>query len=139
MSKTIKINGKLLTLLLEKKTGKTLKDLSLEAGFSKNFLAEACRTGKASPTVAAVVKLYGVDIDEAIEKEPEDKPTSGAQLSFDDLYISDREGLKKLFREVFIETISDFYCREIMAEYDHTSGIYTIRMKVRGNDYASEC
>ena len=62
MSKnTIKIRGDLLKKRLEITTGKTLYELSEENGFSRNFLSEACRSGRASPIVQAVVRRYGIE------------------------------------------------------------------------------
>ena len=62
MSKnTISIRGDLLKKRLEITTGKTLYELSEENGFSRNFLSEACRSGRASPIVQAVVRKYGIE------------------------------------------------------------------------------
>lgn len=61
MSKnTIKIDGAKLKNLLEYYTKKSLYEISEDEGFSRNFLSQACRSGKASPIVQAVAKNYGV-------------------------------------------------------------------------------
>ena len=61
MSKnTIKIDGAKLKALLEYYAEKSLYEISEDEGFSRNFLSQACRSGKASPIVQAVAKNYGV-------------------------------------------------------------------------------
>lgn len=61
MSKnTIKIDGAKLKNLLEYYAKKSLYEISEDEGFSRNFLSQACRSGKASPIVQAVAKNYGV-------------------------------------------------------------------------------
>lgn len=61
MSKnTIKINGEKLRALLEQNSGKKIREISVDNGFSKNMIAEACRKGEASPIVQNIAKLYGI-------------------------------------------------------------------------------
>ena len=62
MSKnTIKIDGKKLKGLLEYYAKKSLYEISEDEGFSRNFLSQACRSGKASPIVQSVARNYGVE------------------------------------------------------------------------------
>ena len=62
MSKnTIKIDGAKLKALLEYNAKRSLYEISEDEGFSRNFLAQACRSGKASPIVQAVARNYGVE------------------------------------------------------------------------------
>lgn len=82
---TITIDGGKLRTILETKTGKSIYDISSENGFARNFLNEACRNNKASNIVQAVVRLYGIEPEEYIFKEPEEKPKEFKQISFDDL------------------------------------------------------
>lgn len=80
MSKnTIKIDGKKLKGLLEYYAKKSLYDISEEEGFSRNFLSQACRSGKASPIVQSVARNYGV--------EPEQYKLSGElkQMRIEDI------------------------------------------------------
>ena len=58
MKNVIDIDGSKLKSLLTEKTGKSLKELSLENGFSDSFLRMVIKSGKASPTAQAVIKLY---------------------------------------------------------------------------------
>lgn len=82
---TITIDGGKLRTILETKTGKSIYDISSENGFARNFLNEACRNNKASNIVQAVVRLYGIEPEEYIFKETEEKPKEFKQISFDDL------------------------------------------------------
>ena len=72
MSKnTIKIDGAKLKALLEYYAKKSLYEISEDEGFSRNFLAQACRSGKASPIVQAVARNYGVEPEQYKLKEKE--------------------------------------------------------------------
>lgn len=67
MSKnTIKIDGAKLRKLLEERSGISLYQISEDEGFSRNFLAQACRSGKASPIVQNVANKYSVRKEEYI-------------------------------------------------------------------------
>ena len=68
---TIKIDGKKLKSLLENTTGKDIYTLSVENGFSRNLLNEACRKGYASVVVQNLVKLYGISPEAYAVKDPE--------------------------------------------------------------------
>lgn len=72
MSKnTIKIDGAKLKNLLEYYTKKSLYDISEDEGFSRNFLPQACRSGKASPIVQSVARNYGVEPEQYKLKDKE--------------------------------------------------------------------
>lgn len=67
MSKnTIKIDGAKLKQLLEERSGRSLYQISEDEGFSRNFLSQACRSGKASPIVQSVANKYSVRKEEYI-------------------------------------------------------------------------
>ena len=81
MSKnTIKIDGAKLKNLLEYYTKKSLYEISEDEGFSRNFLAQACRSGKASPIVQAVARNYGVEPEQYKLKDNDLK-----QMTIDDI------------------------------------------------------
>ena len=126
---TIKIDGDKLKSLLENTTGKDIYTLSLENGFSRNLLNEACRKGYASAVVQNLVKLYGISPEAYAVKDPE--PPKKGQMSFDDIEEIKREDLKDLIKETIIETINDFNCNQITAFYDPIERIYTVKIKVR--------
>ena len=102
---SIEIYGDKLRELLERETKKSVYDLALEQGFSKNFIAEACRSGIASPTLQAVARLYGV-VPEMYVKREEPKPAP-AQLSIFDYNGIDREDLKELIKEAVREVLKE--------------------------------
>ena len=81
MSKnTIKIDGARLKALLEYYAKKSLYEISEDEGFSRNFLAQACRSGKASPIVQAVAKNYGV-----VPEQYKLKDNDLKQMTIDDI------------------------------------------------------
>lgn len=81
MSKnTIKIDGAKLKQLLEERSGRSLYQISEDEGFSRNFLSQACRSGKASPFVQSVANKYSVRKEEYILPEKELK-----QMTIEDL------------------------------------------------------
>ena len=116
MSKTakdniIQINGEKFKALLEGATGKTLKEISLENGFSDSFLRMVVKSGKASPSAQAVAKLYGIERS-AYEIKTEtvaETRTDDRQLSIDDLLGDDAKRLLKEFINQSVkESFTDF-------------------------------
>ena len=101
---TIKIDGKKLKSLLENTTGKDIYTLSLENGFSRNLINEACRKGYASAVVQNIAKLYGISPEAYAVKDPE--PPKKGQMSFDDIEDIKREELKQLIKEALIEVLN---------------------------------
>jgi hypothetical protein len=114
---TIKIDGKKLKSLLENTTGKDIYTLSVENGFSRNLLNEACRKGYASAVVQNLVKLYGISPEAYAVKDPE--PPKKGQMSFDDIEEIKREELKALIQDVLFEI---FYNSEIVIQNDKVKG-----------------
>lgn len=102
---SIEIYGEKLRKILEKETNKSVYELALEQGFSKNFIAEACRSGIASPTLQAVVKLYGI-LPEDYKKE-EKSPEERKQLSIFDYAGIDREELKEIIKDAVREVMKE--------------------------------
>lgn len=98
---TIKIDGKKLKSLLENTTGKDIYTLSVDNGFSRNLLNEACRKGYASAVVQNLVKLYGISPEAYAVKDPE--PPKKGQMSFDDIEEIKRAELKDLIKESVLE------------------------------------
>ena len=109
MSKnTIKIRGDLLKKRLEITTGKTLYELSEENGFSKNFLSEACRSGRASPIVQAVVRKYGIEPSIFTEVKKEFKQMTIEEIGSD---LVPKEHLDNLAN--FVDERTDDITREV--------------------------
>ena len=114
MSKnTIRINGEKLRFLLEDSTGKTIREIALENGFSKNLISEAIRQDKASPVVQNIAKLYGITPEAyMIKEEPEIKEP--AQMSIDDISLNiSRDELKDLIIEAVKEAFNGAIIREV--------------------------
>ena len=133
----INIDGSKLKTLLESATGKTLKEISLENGFSDSFLRMVVKTGKASPTAQAVIKLYGIE-PSAYEVKPETPETEAntsddvRQLTIDDLLEPDAKALlKALIKEAILETINECACQEPTTFYDPKTQTHSVYLKVK--------
>lgn len=99
MSKnTIKIDGAKLKNLLEYYTKKSLYEISEDEGFSRNFLSQACRSGKASPIVQAVARNYGVEPEQYKLKDKELK-----QMSIEDLQAEKATRAIEESRKAFVK------------------------------------
>ena len=136
MSKnTIKINGARLRALAENSSGKTIYEIAKEAGYSRNILAEAIRTGKASPVVVNLLRLYSIEPEEyEIGEEPEiieETRPEGEQLSIDDLASISRDELKEIVKEALVDVLDSFKARELNGEYDPIENVYTLRILIR--------
>lgn len=101
MSKnTIKIDGAKLKQLLEERSGVSLYKISEDEGFSRNFLAQACRSGKASPIVQSVANKYSVRKEEYILPEKELK-----QMSIEDLQVEKATAVDKAIEDLRVSFI----------------------------------
>lgn len=110
----INIDGAKLKALLESATGKTLKEISLENGFSDSFLRMVVKANRATPTAQAVIKLYGIEPSAYEVKEPvtETEPATSdtKQLTIDDILEPDaKEILRQFIKEAVIEAFRDFF------------------------------
>lgn len=70
-SNTTRIDGTKLKSLLEERTGKTVQQIAVENGFSRNIIPNAIREGYASPVVKLLARVYGVTLEEYEEEEEE--------------------------------------------------------------------
>lgn len=134
MSKnTIKIDGKLLRHYLENQSGLSIYEAAKSRGFSKNLIAQAIRSGVASPIVQMVAESYGVYKEDYILKEPEiGEADTGRQISIDDITLNiSREELKDLIKETILETLDTFSSKEIRGYYDPIERVYTLAFKIK--------
>ena len=124
--KMLIIDGEKFKALLESKTGKTLKELSLDNGYSDSFLRMVVKTGKASPSAVTLAKLYGIEPTDYEKPEPvllpyiEDPEKDKKQISFDDLLTISKAELKTIVKEAV---------REVIAEsiyYDPVNKVYSL-------------
>ena len=111
----INIDGAKFKNLLETKAGKSLKEISLENGFSDSFLRMVVKSGKATPAAQAVARVYGIEPSAYEDKPVEPETTEGKQISFDDLNSISRDELKALIKESFLEFL---YETEVRGIYD---------------------
>lgn len=116
---TIKIDGEKLRRLLESLTSKSIYEIALENGYSRNIINEACRKGYASAAVQNLVKIYGIAPEAYQIKEPEKK----GQMSFDDIapdpLCVDPMILKQMLKEALFDV---FYNSEIVIKDDKVKG-----------------
>lgn len=118
MSKnTIKINGQKLKILIEDDLGMSIYEIATDNGYSRNLVAQAIRTGKASPVVQTLLRLYDIKPWEYEIKDPE--PPKKGQMSFEDIEEIKREDLKDLIKEAMVEALQSFnYIRVTGISYD---------------------
>ena len=125
----IYIDGAKLKTLLESTTGKTLKEISLENGFSDSFLRMVIKNGKATPAAQAVIRRYGIE-PSAYEIKPVEPETvnEGKQISFDDLNSISRDELKEIIKESLLEFLYEIEVKGIYDPITQTTKI-AIRKK----------
>lgn len=111
----IYIDGAKFKNLLETKAGKSLKEISLENGFSDSFLRMVVKSGKATPAAQAVARVYGIEPSAYEDKPVEPETTEGKQISFDDLNSISRDELKEIIKESFLEFLYEI---EVKGYYD---------------------
>lgn len=106
----INIDGAKLKTLLESATGKTLREISLENGFSDSFLRMVVKSNKATPTAQAVIRLYGIQPSAYEIKEPvtetEPATSDNKQLTIDDILTPDA---KEILRQFIRESVFDAF------------------------------
>lgn len=134
--KMLIIDGEKFKALLESKTGKTIKELSLENGYSDSFLRMVVKTGKASPSAVTLAKLYGIEPTEYEKPEPVNfnPETDGEQISFDDLITISKAELKAIVKDSLLEILTGFNTKEAWATYDAISQTYTLSLRIRKED-----
>ena len=108
-STTIKIDGAKLRELLETKTGKTIYQIAIESGYSKNVISNAIRQGYASSAVQNIARLYDITPDDykVIEADPEPTEEIKGQISIDDIESIKRDELKSIIKEAISEFINN--------------------------------
>lgn len=110
----ITIDGAKLKTLLESATGKTLREISLENGFSDSFLRMVVKSNKATPTAQAVIRLYGIQPSAYEIKEPvtetEATTSDNKQITIDDILAPDvREILRQFINEAVTESFNTVF------------------------------
>lgn len=106
----IKIDGEKLRSLLESASGKSIYQVALGCGYSRNLIAEAIRVGVASPIVQNVAKLYGIEPSAYELKTPVVAPTSPASEDKDNqlsIYDLSQEALNEAVKKALAATLPD--------------------------------
>ena len=108
MSKnSIRIDGKKLRYFIEKCAGTTIYKICEDNGYSRNLIAQAIRTETASPMVQNLLRLYDIEPSEYIKvEEPEKVESQPDQITFEDITPLNREEIKALMKESFIEVLN---------------------------------
>ena len=123
----INIDGSKLKELLESRTGKTIKELSLDNGYSDSFLRMSIKSGKASPSVVTLARLYGIE-PEAYELKPATSEDS-KQITFEDLLTEDaKEALREVIKEAIKEAFTKLECKTMRVQYDELHRRYIATM-----------
>ena len=106
---TIKIDGAKLRSLLESTTGKTIYQITVESGYSKNVISNAIRKGYASSAVQNIARLYGIAPEAYAIKEikPVEEDKKG-QISIDDIESIKKDELKSIIKEAITEMLSEY-------------------------------
>lgn len=132
---TILIDGFKLKDLLESKTGKTIREISIDNGYSDSFLRMSVKTGKASASVITLARLYGIEPAEyEIKPEPVEDDTDSKQMSFDEIPTinkADIKIIKDAVRAEILNVLSNFSAKEAWATYDALTQTYTLSLKIR--------
>ena len=117
---TILIDGSKLKELLESKTGKTIREISIDNGYSDSFLRMSIKTGKASASVITLARLYGIEPAE-YEIKPAEDDAKDKQMTFDEiptLNSADLELIKSAVNEAIREAFTKLECKTMRVSYD---------------------
>lgn len=136
-SNVVEIDGALFKTLLESAAGKSLKEISLENGFSDSFLRMVVKTGKASPSAQTVARIYGIEPDAYTikAKTPETDEASSKQLSIDDIITEDaRDVLKAVVKEAIAEAFTSLTCKTLNVQYDERGRRYIATLFINKED-----
>lgn len=109
MSKnSINIDGEKLRNIVERRLGFNIYAIAEANGYSRNLVAQAIRSGKASPLIQNLLRLYGVSPEEYEYKEEIEITPIDPQLTFDDIEVDSisRAELKAIVKEAIEETLN---------------------------------
>ena len=106
----IKIDGAKLRSLLESASGKSVYQVALGCGYSRNLIAESIRVGVASPIVQNVAKLYGIEPSAYELKTPVVAPKSPESVEKDNqlsIYDISQEALNEAVKNALAASLPD--------------------------------
>lgn len=108
---SIAIDGEKLRNIIEQDLKYTIYEICTINDYSRNLVAQAIRSGKASPVVQNLLKLYGVyPIEYMAFEDPFEEPIEDdkapEQISIDDITPITRAELKDIVKESVIEVFN---------------------------------
>ena len=135
---SILIDGSKLRNIVERRLGFNIYKFCEANGYSKNLVAQAIRTGKASPLVQNLLRLYEIAPEEYEYKEPITETPEREQISIEDITPLTRSELKDLIKEALKEVLSYFKSDWICTDYDEISNTYRVAIKLRRESNARD-
>lgn len=114
MSKnTISIDGEKLRNIIERRLGFNIYEFAEANGYSRNIISQTIRSGKASPLIQNLLRLYSVAPEEYEYKEEILATPTDPQLTFEDIEVDSisRSELKAIVREAIIDTLNSLEWR----------------------------
>lgn len=132
-STTIKIDGAKLRQLLETKTGKTIYQIAIESGYSKNVISNAIKKGYASSAVQNIARLYDITPDDykIIEPDPVKTEELKGQISIDDIESIKKDELKSIIKEAIKEVFTALECKTLNVQLDERGGRYIATLFIK--------
>lgn len=111
MSKnTISINGNKLKCIIEETLGLNIYSIATDNGYSRNLVAQAIRTHKASPLVQNLMRLYNIDpidyMEYKIEPKAIQETEDNKQITIEEITPLNREEIKELVKEALSEALN---------------------------------
>jgi hypothetical protein len=111
MSKnTIAINGNRLKSIIEEDLKTDIYKISTDNGYSRNLVAQAIRTHKASPLVQNLMRLYNIDpidyMEYKIEPKEIQETEDNKQITIEEITPLNREEIKELVKEALSEALN---------------------------------
>jgi hypothetical protein len=107
MSKnTITINGAELKRIIEEDLKTDIYKISTDNGYSRNLVAQAIRSGKASPLVQNLMRLYNIDPLCYFSTIEEPEEIQDKQLTIEEITPLNREEIKELVKEALSEALN---------------------------------
>jgi hypothetical protein len=104
---TINIDGAKLREIIESRLDLNIYTIAEDNGYSRNLIAQAIRSGKASPVVQTLLRLYKVSPEEYEYKEPIEEIRDPEQITIDDITPLNREELKELIKEAVRDVLKE--------------------------------
>lgn len=135
---SISIDGEKLRNIVERRLGFNIYKFCEANGYSRNLVAQAIRTGKASPLVQNLLRLYEIPPEEYEYKEPVKDPVTRDQVSIEDITPLTRAEVKDLLKESLREVLSSYEGEWICTDFDKMTNTFRIAIKLRREPYARE-